>query len=120
MKKVSPLRRLPDTRQARVHRFTVNGVKGYVRVGLFEDGTPGEVFISMSGSKDAGPWACIGILISMALQSGVDLRVITKRLQHTVFEPGGPTSNPKIPHAPSIMDYIVRWMWDQWGDGGKP
>ena len=103
-------RRLDDTRMAVVHKFTVGGTKGYLRVGLFEDGKIGELFINMSKSEDAGTWGCIGILISMALQRGIPLEQITSKLMNTRFGANGVTSNPKIRMATSVMDYIVKWM----------
>jgi len=109
-------RRLSETRAAIVHKFKVGPVKGYIRVGLFDDGSPGEVFVNMGKSADAGTWGCIGILISMALQRGVSLADIVRKLSHTQFDPRGPTKNPDIPMATSVMDYVVRWMWQEFGD----
>jgi len=119
-------RKLADTREGLVHKFKVGKAKGYVRIGLFEDGRPGEVFVNMNSSTDAGVWGCIGILISQLLQRGAPLRDIVRKLAYTRFEPLGVTSS-KIKHsqrgagnlgmASSIMDYIVRWMWEVYGDG---
>lgn len=112
--------KLDDTRMARVHKFKVGNATGYVRVGLFQDGRPGEIFINMSKSRDNGPWGCIGILVSMALQRGVPLRDIVRKLSYTRFEPMGFTKNDKIHSATSVMDYIVRWLWLEFGDDTDP
>lgn len=104
------LRRLDDTRAAVVHKFKVGTASGYIRVGLFEDGSPGEVFINMKSSTDAGLWGVIGILFSMALQRGVPLEEIVRKLSHTNFDPRGVTGNQDIKMASSVADYIVRWM----------
>lgn len=105
-------RKLPDTRQSVTHRFIVGGTKGYLTVGQFEDGSPGEVFIQMSkaGSTINGLMDSIGTLISMCLQYGVPLEMIVKRFSHIRFEPEGLTRNPDIPMAKSVMDYLARWL----------
>lgn len=110
-------RKLPETRMGLVHKFTVGGVKGYLRTGLQEDGSLGEVFINLNKSQDAGPYGCLGTMISMALQRDVSLRDICKKLMYTQFEPRGATKNPEIPMATSIPDYIAKWLWMKFGKG---
>lgn len=110
----SPVERrpLPSERAALTHKFTVGGHEGYVTVGLYEDGTPGELFITMSkeGSTISGLMDTIATSISLALQYGVPLRVMVDRFSHMRFEPSGFTGNPDIPIAKSIVDYIFRWL----------
>lgn len=103
-----------------VHKFRVGGTKGYFRVGLFEDGQPGELFINLDGSVDAGTWGMVAILTSMALQRGVPLLDICRKLGATQFEPRGLTGNQKIPMASSIADYLARWLWLEFGTKGEP
>jgi len=105
-------RRLPDERQSVTHKFSIGGQEGYVTVGMYEDGAPGEVFITMSkeGSTVSGLMDCFATAISMALQYGVPLKVLCDKFSHTRFEPSGYTNNKDIPLAKSIMDYIFRWL----------
>eukprot|EP00475_Leptophrys_vorax_P021662 TRINITY_DN29429_c0_g1_i2.p1 TRINITY_DN29429_c0_g1~~TRINITY_DN29429_c0_g1_i2.p1 ORF type:complete len:621 (-),score=36.29 TRINITY_DN29429_c0_g1_i2:9-1682(-) len=105
-------RRLPATRQSLTHKFSVGGHEGYITVGLFEDGTPGELFISMAkeGSTIGGLMDVIGTETSMGLQYGVPLEVLVEKFSHTRFEPSGWTPNPDIPVAKSLVDYIFRWL----------
>jgi ribonucleoside-diphosphate reductase alpha chain len=105
-------RRLPDERQAITHKFSVGGHEGYLTVGLFEDGTPGEIFIVMSkeGSTLSGVMDCFATTVSLALQYGVPLRVLVNKFSHVRFEPSGITNNPEIRFAKSIVDYIFRWL----------
>ena len=105
-------RKLPDERQALTHKFSINGNKGYLTVGLFEDGMPGELFIVMAkeGSTISGLMDSFATAISIALQYGVPLQTLINKFTHTRFEPSGFTNNPEIPMAKSIMDYIFRWM----------
>jgi ribonucleoside-diphosphate reductase alpha chain len=105
-------RKLPDERQALTHKFSVNGNKGYLTVGLFENGMPGEVFIVMAkeGSTISGLMDSFATAISIALQYGVPLQTLVDKFTHTRFEPSGFTNNPEIPMAKSVMDYIFRWM----------
>ncbi len=105
-------RRLPETRRAFTHRFTVAGYKGYLTVGLFEDGTPGELFITMAkqGSTIGGLMDSFATAVSLCLQYGVPLEVLGEKFAHVRFEPMGPTSNPRIPVATSIVDYIFRYL----------
>jgi ribonucleoside-diphosphate reductase alpha chain len=107
-----PKRRyLPSTRQSLTHKFSVGGHEGYITVGLYEDGTPGELFITMAkeGSTIGGLMDVIGTLTSMGLQYGVPIDVFVKKFSHTRFEPAGWTGNPDIPNAKSVVDYIFRW-----------
>jgi len=105
-------RRLPAERQSITHKFSVGGHEGYITVGLFEDGTPGEVFITMSkeGSVISGLMDCFATSISLSLQYGVPLKTLCEKMSHTRFEPSGYTGNPDIPFAKSVMDYIFRWL----------
>ena len=105
-------RKLPDERQSLTHKFSIGGHEGYITVGLFEDGTPGEVFISMAkeGSTISGLMDSFATSISYALQYGVPLKFFVDKFSHVRFEPSGWTGNPQVPYAKSIMDYIFRWM----------
>jgi ribonucleoside-diphosphate reductase alpha chain len=108
-----PIRRkLPDERQAITHKFSIGGHEGYVTVGLYEDGTPGEVFITMAkeGSTISGLMDSFATAISYNLQYGVPLKFLVDKFGHVRFEPSGWTGNPKIPYAKSIPDYIFRWL----------
>jgi len=104
--------RLPDTRQSITHKFNVAGHEGYITVGLYDDGRPGELFITMAkeGSTIGGLMDCFGTAVSMSLQYGVPLEVYVNKFSHTRFEPMGPTTNPDIRLAKSIVDYIFRWL----------
>ena len=112
-------RRLPATRNSITHKFSVGGHDGYITVGLFEDGTPGELFISMAkeGSTIGGLMDVIGTETSMGLQYGVPLEVLVEKFSHSRFEPSGWTPNPDIPVAKSIVDYIFRWLGIQFLPG---
>ena len=105
-------RRLPDTRAAFTHKFEIAGHEGYMTVGVFEDGQPGELFVTMAkeGSTIGGLMDTIGALTSMALQYGVPLDGLVKKFAHQRFEPSGFTRNPDIRSASSIIDYVFRWM----------
>jgi ribonucleoside-diphosphate reductase alpha chain len=105
-------RRLPDTRKAKTHKFDVAGHEGYLTVGLFDDGQPGELFITMAkeGSTIGGLMDCIGTLTSLALQYGVPLEALMRKFAHQRFEPSGFTKNPEIRNASSIIDYVFRWL----------
>jgi ribonucleoside-diphosphate reductase alpha chain len=110
---VAPRReRLPDTRRSVTHKFSVGGHEGYITVGLYDDGRPGELFITMAkeGSTVGGLMDAFGTAVSMSLQYGVPLEVYAKKFSHTRFEPWGYTKNPDIPVAKSLVDYIFRWM----------
>jgi ribonucleoside-diphosphate reductase alpha chain len=105
-------RKLPDERQAITHKFSVNDHEGYLTVGLYEDGTPGEIFLVMAkqGSTISGLMDSLATAISIALQYGVPLQTLVDKFSHTRFEPSGFTKNPEIPIAKSITDYIFRWL----------
>jgi ribonucleoside-diphosphate reductase alpha chain len=108
-----PLRRkLPAERQALTHRFEIGGHEGYITVGLYEDGTPGEIFVKMAkeGSTVSGLTDSFAIAVSFALQYGVPLDFLVNKFAHMRFEPQGFTRNPEIPIAKSIVDYIFRWL----------
>jgi ribonucleoside-diphosphate reductase alpha chain len=118
-------RRLPDTRTAVTHKFEIAGHEGYLTVGLFENGQPGELFITMAkeGSTIGGLMDSIGTLTSLALQYGVPLDALIKKFAHQRFEPSGFTRNPDIRNASSIIDYVFRWLGHQfvpgYPDGGN-
>ncbi len=105
-------RRLPDERQSLTHKFDVAGHEGYITVGMYEDGTPGEVFITMAkeGSTISGMMDAFATQTSVALQYGVPMPVMINKFSHMRFEPNGFTKNPEIPIAKSIIDYIFRWL----------
>ncbi len=104
--------RLPDERKAITHHFQVGGHDGYVTVGLYPDGRPGEVFfrVTKEGSTVNGLMDSLGISMSMALQHGVPLKDLVRKLAHLRFEPAGATNNPKVRFAKSIPDYVARWL----------
>src|SRR5437016_909332 len=108
-----PVRRhLPVERHSITHKFSVAGHEGYLTIGMYEDGTPGEIFIVMAkeGSTLSGVMDSFATTCSMALQYGVPLKVLVDKFTHTRFEPSGFTSNPQVPYAKSIMDYIFRYL----------
>jgi ribonucleoside-diphosphate reductase alpha chain len=109
----SPIRRkLPDERQAITHKFDIAGHEGYITVGLFENGQPGEIFLVMAkeGSTISGFADAFAQAISYALQYGVPLQALVDKFSHVRFEPSGMTRNPEIRFAKSIVDYIFRWL----------
>lgn len=105
-------RKLPDERVAITHKFSVEGQEGYVTVGLFEDGAPGELFITMAkeGSTLSGVMDAFATAVSLTLQYGVPLQFLVNKFSHVRFDPSGWTKNPQIPYAKSILDYIFRWL----------
>ena len=105
-------RRLPDERHALTHKFDIQGHEGYITVGLFENGQPGEIFLVMAkeGSTISGFADAFAQAISYALQYGVPLQALVDKFSHVRFEPSGMTRNPEIRFAKSIVDYIFRWM----------
>ena len=105
-------RHLPDERRALTHHFSISGQEGYLTVGVYEDGLPGEIFITMAkqGSTISGLMDAFATVVSLALQHGVPLRVLCEKLSHMRFEPSGWSGNPKIGYAKSLMDYIARWL----------
>jgi len=110
---VKPYRkRLPDTRESITHKFSVGGHEGFLTVGLYPDGEPGELFITMSkeGSTVGGLMDCLGMSVSMGLQYGVPVESYVEKFSHTRFEPMGITKNADIRFAKSLVDYIFRWL----------
>ncbi len=107
-----PRRRLADTRASLTHKFTVEGHEGYITVGLFEDGTPGEIFVTMAkeGSTLSGMMDSFATSVSLLFQYGVPLTHLVEKFGHTRFEPSGWTGNPEIGFAKSIVDYVFRWL----------
>ena len=105
-------RRLPDERQAITHKFEIAGHEGYITIGLFEDGSPGEIFLVMAkeGSTISGFADAFAQAVSYALQYGVPLQVLVDKFTHVRFEPSGMTKNAEVRFAKSIVDYIFRWM----------
>ena len=105
-------RKLPDEREAVIHKFDIAGYKGYITVGLYEDGSPGEMFLVMSkeGSTISGFADSFAQAVSYNLQYGVPLQTLVDKFSHTRFEPAGLTKNPNVRIAKSIVDYVFRWM----------
>ncbi|MEO6325844.1 MAG: vitamin B12-dependent ribonucleotide reductase [Thermoanaerobaculia bacterium] len=109
----SPRRhKLPDERRALTHKFSVAGHEGYITVGLYEDGTPGEIFLTMAkeGSTISGLMDAFATAISLTLQYGVPLEALVEKFSHMRFEPAGYTKNAEIPIAKSLVDYIFRYL----------
>jgi len=104
--------RLPDERLSITHKFNIGGHEGYLTVGLYKDGMPGEIFITMAkeGSTVSGLMDSFACAVSIGLQHGVPLKLLVEKFAHTRFEPSGWSSNPDIGYAKSIMDYIFRWL----------
>jgi ribonucleoside-diphosphate reductase alpha chain len=118
-------RHLPDERESITHKFSIAGHEGYITVGMFEDRTPGELFITMSkeGSTISGLMDSLATSVSIALQYGVPLKVLVDKFSHARYEPAGFTNNPDIPIAKSISDYIFRWLGKKFikeEEGGTP
>ena len=105
-------RKLPDERRAITHKFSIGGPEGYITVGMYDDGAPGEIFITMAkeGSTISGLMDSLATAISFNLQYGVPLKFLVDKFAHVRFEPSGWTGNQQIPYAKSIMDYIFRWL----------
>ena len=121
-KAAQPIRlRMPDTRVSLTHKFDIAGHEGYVTVGLYEDGQPGELFIQMAkeGSTIGGLMDTVATLTSISLQYGVPLESLVKKFAYQRFEPSGFTKNPDIRNATSITDYIFRWLGCQFIKGYK-
>jgi ribonucleoside-diphosphate reductase alpha chain len=110
-------RRLPDERQSITHKFRVGDQEGYVTVGLYEDGSPGEVFVTISkeGSTIRGLMDSVAVLTSLALQYGVPVDDLARKFSGVRFEPHGFTNDPDLPQATSIVDYIFRWLSERFG-----
>jgi ribonucleoside-diphosphate reductase alpha chain len=104
--------RLPGERHSLTHKFNIAGHEGYITVGQYKDGAPGELFIRMAkeGSTVSGLMDSFALAVSLALQHGVPLKLLCDKFTHTRFEPAGFTGNPEIPIAKSMMDYIFRWL----------
>jgi ribonucleoside-diphosphate reductase alpha chain len=105
-------RKLPDERRSITHKFSIGGHEGYITVGMYEDGAPGEIFITMAkeGSTISGLMDAFATAVSFNLQYGVPLKFLVDKFAHVRFEPSGWTGNQTIPYAKSIMDYIFRWL----------
>jgi len=111
-------RKLPDERSAITHKFSVAGHDGYITVGLYDDGSPGEIFLRMAkeGSTISGLMDAFATSVSMALQYGVPVQVLCTKFAHMRFEPSGYTGNQEIPFAKSLMDYIFQWLDLRFGE----
>lgn len=105
-------RRLSEERRAMTHKFRVGDQEGYITVGLYDDGQPGEIFLKMSkeGSLLSGLMDCFATAISIGLQYGVPLKVMARKFTNVQFPPNGETENPNIPSAQSMIDYVFRWL----------
>ncbi len=105
-------RRLPDERKSLTHKFSIGNHEGYITVGMYDDGTPGEIFvvIAKEGSVVSGLMDCFATAVSLTLQYGVPLKVLVNKFAHARFEPSGFTKNPQIAIAKSLSDYIFRWL----------
>ncbi|MGV6814808.1 MAG: TSCPD domain-containing protein, partial [Phycisphaerales bacterium] len=112
-------RRLPDTRRSITHKFNVAGHEGYLTCGIYDDGMPGELFITMAkeGSTIGGLMDSLGTSTSVAMQYGVPLESLVKKFTHQRFEPSGMTTNRDIPFAKSLVDYIFRWLGMEFIEG---
>lgn len=104
--------RLSDTRHSITHKFEVAQHEGYITVGFYDDGRPGEVFIKIAkhGSTISGLLDTIAVLTSLALQYGVPIEVLARKFEFTRFEPAGWTKNPELRHVNSLVDYVFRWL----------
>lgn len=111
-------KRLQATRKSLTHKFVIDQHKGYITVGLYEDGRPGEMFLTMAkeGSTIGGLMDTIGILASLALQYGVPVDALARKFEYVNFEPSGWTFNPDIRRASSVVDYVFRWLGMQFSD----
>jgi ribonucleoside-diphosphate reductase alpha chain len=103
---------LPDERRSITHKFQVADQEGYLTVGLYDDGRPGEIFVKINkeGSTVSGLMDAVALLTSVTLQYGVPIEELSRKLKNTRFEPYGRTTNPQIPFATSLADYIFRWL----------
>ena len=112
-------RKLPDERQAFTHKFSIAGHEGYLTVGMYEEGEPGEIFLKMAkeGSTISGLMDTIATMTSIALQYGVPLKALVDKFSHTRFEPSGFTNNPEIPIAKSVTDYVFRYIGNRFIEG---
>ena len=114
-------RKLSDERRALTHKFSVGDHEGYITVGVYDDGQPGEIFLTMAkeGSTISGLMDAFATAISIALQYGVPLKTLVDKFSHTRFEPSGFTKNPEIPIAKSVTDYIFRWLASRFLSNGR-
>ena len=105
-------RRMPPERKSVTKRFAIGDLKGYLTVGLYDNGTPGEVFLTLRkpGSLERGLAHCVALLTSLLLQNGIPLAKIVSKLKDLQFEPAGLTGDPEIPTAKSLADYLARWL----------
>src|SRR5271157_2955948 len=105
-------RHLPDERRALTHHFSIGGQEGYLTVGVYADGSPGEIFVRIAkeGSTISGLMDSFATVVSLALQHGVSLEVLCAKFSHTRFEPSGWSGNTKIGYAKSLTDYLFRWL----------
>ncbi len=112
-------RRMPRERQSLTHKFSIAGHEGYITAGMYEDGTPGEIFltdIGKEGSTIKGMMNAFATAVSIGLQYGVPLETLVRKFSYMRFEPEGITNNPEIPFAKSLPDYIMRWLASRFGD----
>ena len=114
-------RALPTTRSSLTHKFSVNGHEGYLTIGLYDDGSPGEIFIKISkaGSALSGMCQAFCRAFSLAIQHGLTIEEAVVRFKGMRFEPMGLTSNPAIPEAESIVDYVAKYLELEFGGGGR-
>jgi ribonucleoside-diphosphate reductase alpha chain len=120
LQEARPLRRkLPDEREAFTHKFSIAGHEGYLTIGLYEDGKPGEIFLRMAkeGSTISGLMDTIATMTSVSLQYGVPLKALVDKFSHTRFEPSGFTNNREIPIAKSLVDYVFRYLGNRYLEG---
>lgn len=110
-------RKLPNERKSITHKFRIakgspESAKGYITIGLYDDGTPGELFINIAkeGSSISGTMNCFATMVSIALQHGVPIEDLVKKFSNVAFEPSGMTDNEEIPMAVSVIDYIFKWI----------
>lgn len=110
-------RKLPQTRYSLTHKFAIAGFEGYLTVGLFDNGEPGEIFIKMAkeGSTLSGMIQAFCRAFSLALQFGLSLEEAVRRFKGMRFDPMGPTNNPDIPETTSVIDYVARYLEHQFG-----
>ncbi len=109
---IAPRQSLPDTRDSVTHKFSVGGHEGYLTIGLYADGSPGEIFIKISkeGSALSGMCQAFCRAFSLSIQLGLSVSEAVTRFKGMRFEPHGITSNPDIPAADSIVDYVARYL----------
>ena len=105
-------KKLPDERSAITHKFSIAGREMYLTVGMYDDGAPGEIFLvaAREGSTISGLCDAFATAFSLSLQYGVPLKELCEKFEHVRFESSGFTTNPEIPYAKSIVDYIARWL----------